>query len=251
MISEFPLMLFTVLTGIAIGAYVGAALFPKKGSDEKAWIFPLVALILLACGGFAAMGHLGRPQMMMNVLNNPGSSITMEGICTGIMAVIAIVDLVLAKQKGEANRGIRIVGAIAGLIFMCIVTSVYVKSYGNPAWMAAPTYLMFVVGDLAAGVAAWKLFADEDNKTLNLAICALNALFAVVLAWQAATFSGFGVDGVMFLGAGAVFAAATAVVAYMASAGKMQGSTAAYAIVVLAVIALFLARYGFYAASII
>ena len=103
MISEFPLMLFTVLTGIAIGAYVGAALFPKKGSDEKAWIFPLVALILLACGGFAAMGHLGRPGLMMNVLNNPGSSITMEGICTGIMAVIAIVDLVLAKQKGLAT----------------------------------------------------------------------------------------------------------------------------------------------------
>ena len=247
MISEFPLMLFTVLTGIAIGAYVGAALFPKKGSDEKAWIFPLVALILLACGGFAAMGHLGRPGLMMNVLNNPGSSITMEGICTGIMAVIAIVDLVLAKQKGEANRGVRIVGAIAGIAFMCIVTSVYVKSYGNAAWMSAPTYLMFVVGDLAAGLAAWKLFADADNKTLDLATCALNALFAVVLVWQAATFSGLGVEGVMFLGAGAVFAVAAAIAAYMASSGKMSGAV----VVVLAVIALFLARYGFYAASIL
>jgi hypothetical protein len=164
MISEFPLMLFTVLTGIAIGAYVGAALFPKKGSDEKAWIFPLVALILLACGGFAAMGHLGRPHMMMNVLHNPGSSITMEGICTGIVAVIAIIDMVLAKQKGEANRGVRIVGAIAGIIFMCIVTSVYVKSYGNPAWMSTPTYCMFLAGDLAAGFAAWKLFADAEGS---------------------------------------------------------------------------------------
>ena len=250
MISEFPLMLFTVLTGIAIGAYAGAALFPKKGADGKAWIFPLVALILLGCGGLAAMGHLGRPQLMMNVLNNPGSSITMEGICTGIMAVIAVVDLVLAKQKGEANRAVRIVGAIAGIVFMCIVTSVYVKSYGNAAWMSAPTYCMFVAGDLAAGFAAWKLFADADDKNLNLATCALNAVFAVVLVWQAVTFAGFGEDA-LALGCGAVFAAAAAVVAYLASSGKMAGKTATYAVVVLAVIALFAARYGFYAASII
>jgi hypothetical protein len=106
---------------------------------------------------------------------------------------------------------------------------------------------MFVIGDLAAGVAAWKLFADAENKTLDLAVCALNVLFAVVLAWQAATFSGLGVEGVMFLGAGAVFAVAAAIAAYMASSGKMSAAV----VVVLAVIALFLARYGFYAASII
>ena len=251
MISEFPLMLFTVLTGIACGAYVGAALFPKKGADEKAWLFPVVVLVLAACGGLAATGHLGRPENIFNVLNNPGASITMEGICTGVLAVVAIVDLVLAKQKGEANRGVRIVGAIVGLVFLCIVTSVYVKSYGNPAWMAAPTYGIFVLGGLAAGLGCWKLFAGDGVKSLDLAACAVNVLFAVVLAWQAATFSGMDVAGMAPIAVGAVLAVAAAVVAYMASAGKMEAKTAGLALAVLAIAALAVSRYGFYAASII
>lgn len=246
MISEFPLMLFTVLTGIAAGAYVGAALFPKKSADEKAWLFPLCVLVLAALGGIAATGHLGRIENIFNVLNNPGSSITMEGMCTGVLAVVAIIDLVLCKQKGEANRAVRIVGAIVGLVFMCIVTSVYVKSYGNPAWMATPTFGIFVLGALAAGLAAWKLFADEDDKTLNTAIAAANVLFAVVLAWQAATFAGMDVAGMAPIAVGAVLAVAAAIAAF-----KVEGKTGAYAVVALAVLALIVSRYGFYMASII
>jgi DMSO reductase anchor subunit len=240
-------MLFTVLTGIAIGAYVGAALFPKKGADEKAWIFPVVALVLLACGGFAAMGHLGRPQLMMNVLNNPGSSITMEGICTGIMAVIAIVDLVLAKQKGEANRGVRIVGAIAGLIFMCIVTSVYVKSYGNAAWMSAPTYLMFVVGDLALG-ALFIAALDEkagQNKTLVTTAAVLGALLAVTVIGNAVVFQGCGLSPVPFAIAALV---AAAVAVYLFTSWEKAGSGMRWAVFVALLVAVAIARYAFYAA---
>ena len=251
MISEFPLMLFTVLTGIACGGYVGAALFPKKGADDKAWLFPVVVLVLAACGGLAATGHLGRIENVFNVLNNPGASITMEGICTGVLGVVAIIDLVMAKQKGEANRTLRIVGAVVGIIFLCIVTSVYVKSYGNPVWMATPTFGIFVLGGLAAGFACWMLFADEDNKTLALATCAVNALFAIVLVWQAAVFFGAGAEGMVPIVVGAIAAAAAAVAAYMASAGKMAPKTAAYVVVALAVIGLLASRYGFYAASII
>ena len=247
MISEFPLMLFTVLTGIACGAYVGAALFPKKGADEKAWLFPVIVLVLAACGGLAATGHLGRIENILNVLNNPGASITMEGICTGVLAVVAIVDLVLAKQKGEANRALRYVGAVVGIVFLCIVTSVYVKSYGNPVWMATPTFGIFVLGGLGAGLACWMLFSDEDNKTLALATAVVNGLFAIVLVWQAVVFSGAGAEGMLLIAIGAVAAIAAAVAAYMASAGKMS----VYVVVALAVIALFISRYGFYAASII
>ena len=251
MISEFPLMLFTVLTGIACGAYVGAALFPKKGADEKAWLFPVVVLVLAACGGLAATGHLGRMENIFNVLNNPGASITMEGICTGVLAVVAIIDLVLAKQKGEANRALRYVGAVVGIIFLCIVTSVYVKSYGNPTWMATPTYGIFVLGGLAAGFGCWMVFADEDNKTLALVTAVVNALFGIVLAWQASVFATDGAAGMELIAVGAVAAIAAAVAAYMAQSGKLNGKTAAYVVLVLAVVALVASRYGFYAASII
>ena len=103
-------------------------MFPEKGDEAKAWIFPLVVLILVAVGGIAAMGHLGRLAMMFNVLNNPTASITMEGASSGLLALVALIDLVLAKRAGSANRVLRIIGAVVGIVCMCVVTSAYVTS---------------------------------------------------------------------------------------------------------------------------
>ena len=251
MITEFPLLVFTVLTGIAAGAYVGAALFPKKGEDARAWVFPLVAVILVAVGGLAAMTHLGRPALMLNVLNNPTASLTMEGLSSGVLALVAVVDFVLAKRSGSANNAVRIVGAIVGVVCMCIVTSAYVTSYGNTAWIATPTWPLFILGDLAAGLGLWMVFRGEADAGLATVTAVVNILFAAVLAWQAATFNSLGAAGVACIGAGAVIAAVAAVVAFMARSGKMAPRTAALLVAVIAIVALVVSRYGFYMASII
>ena len=251
MITEFPLLVFTVLTGIAAGAYVGAALFPKKGEDAHAWVFPLVALILVVVGGLSAMTHLGRPALMLNVLNNPTSSLAMEGMSSGVLALVAIVDLVLAKRAGSANRAVRIVGALVGIVCMCIVTSAYVTSYGNVAWIAAPTWPLFALGDLAAGFGLWMALRGEPDNALATATAIVSILFAAVLAWQAVTFNGLGAAGVACIGVGAVLAAVAAVVAFMARSGKMAPRTTALLVAAIVIVALIMSRYGFYMASII
>ena len=249
MISEFPLFVFTVLTGIAAGAYVGAALFPKKAEDGKPWLFPLAMLVLVGVGSLAAMAHLGRPHLVMNVLNNPAASITMEGMTAGALALVAVVDLVLAASKKRSSRAVRIVGAIVGIVCMGVVTSAYVASYGNPAWTAAPTWPLFFVGDLAAGVALWMAFADMPNKPLATIVCVLAVLFAVVLIWQAVTFGGLG-KPFGFIVCGAVFAVAGAMGAWATATTKLW-NTAAKIVFVLLAIALVASRYGFYLVSII
>lgn len=249
MISEFPLFVFTVLTGIAAGAYVGAALFPKKEEDPKPWLFPLVALVLVGVGSLAAVGHLGRPALVLNVLNNPTSSLTMEGMTAGLLALVAVVDLALCATKKQANRAVRIVGALAGIVCMCVVTSAYVSSYGNPAWTAAPTWPLFALGDLAAGMAFWMAFADMPNKPLATIVAVAALLFAVVLVWQAATFAGLG-NPFGFIVCGAVFAIAGAVGAWITASTELW-NTAAKIVFVLLVIALVASRYGFYLVSII
>ena len=250
MISEFPLFVFTVLTGIAAGSYVGAALFPKKEASSKSWIFPLVALVLVGVGSLAAVGHLGRPQMVLNVLNNPTSSLTLEGATAGLLAVVAIVDLVLCASKKQSNRAVRIIGAIAGIICMCVVTSAYVTSYGNPAWTAAPTWPLFAAGDLAAGVTLWMCFADMPNKPLATLVAVLAVVFAAVLIWQATTFASLAQPGVAQLVWGAIFAVAGAVGAWITASMKLWNTAAKWVFVLLA-IALVASRYGFYMASII
>lgn len=249
MISEFPLLVFTVLTGIAAGAYVGAALFPRNSESARPWAFPLVALILVGVGSLAAMAHLGRPAMVLNVLNNPTASLTMEGITAGILAMVAIVDLAMCATKKQANRVVRIVGAIAGIVCMCVVTSAYVTSYGNLAWTATPTWPLFVVGDLAAGVSLWMAFADMPNKGLAALVAVACALFAIVLVWQAVTFAGLGKPfGLLVFGA--VLACAAAIGGYITASTKLW-NTAGAIVFVLAVLALFVSRYAFYAVSII
>ena len=195
MITEFPLLVFTVLTGIAAGGYVGSALFPRKSKDDRAWLFPLISFILIVIGGLSAMAHLGRPMMVLNVLNNPTSSLTMEGASAGVLALIALVDFIIAMRTGTANRVVRIIGAIVGVACMCIVTMAYTTSYGNVVWISMPTWPLFVLGDLAVGSAFWLMFADEPNKALAAFIAVVGALFAIVLIWQATTFASFGAAG--------------------------------------------------------
>lgn len=249
MISEFPLFVFTVLTGLSAGAYVGAALFPKKDDGPRPWLFPLVALILVGVGSLAAIGHLGRPGMVMNVLNNPTASLTLEGITAGLLALVAVVDLALCASKKKANRAVRIVGAIAGVVCMCVVTSAYVSCYGNPAWTAACTWPLFVLGDLAAGAALWMCFADMPNKPLATLVAVAALLFAVVLIWQAMTFAGLG-KPFGFIVCGAVFAIAGAIGGW-ATASTHLWNTAAKVVFVLLAVALVASRYGFYLVSIL
>lgn len=249
MISEFPLFAFTVLTGLAAGAYVGTALFPKKADDPRPWLFPLVALVLVGVGSLAAIGHLGRPAMVLNVLNNPTSSLTMEGMTAGLLAVVAVVDLALCATKKQASRAVRIIGAIVGIVSMCVVTSAYITSYGNPAWTAMPTWPLFLLGDLAAGVALWMCFADMPNKPLATFMAVAAVLFAIVLVWQAVTFAGIGRPFGMLV-FGAILAVAAAVGGYITASTELW-NTAAKVVFVLALLALAVSRYGFYLVSII
>lgn len=264
MISEFPLWAFTILTGIACGAYLAAAVFPKaqavgaSAADVPAteskgnqWMFPLVALVLIAVGGLCAVAHLGRPQLMLNVLNNPTASITMEGICAGLLGLVALVDIILSRREGGSPRWIRIVGAIVGVGFMLVVTSAYVTSYGNPSWIATPTFPLFILGDVSVGCALWLAFFDKGSKPLMLASGIVSALFAINLIWEGAVFAGFEQSGAAVILIGAGIALAQAVLAFLGWSGKLKATWVRPVIFACAVVALAISRYGFYMASII
>ena len=250
MITEFPLFVFTTLVGIAAGAYVFAALFPNKETPAKPWLFPLVMLIIAAVGSIASMTHVGRPALIFGIFANPTSSLTLEALFAGLLCLVALIDCIICFVKKADNRAVRIVGAIAGIVLMLIVTMAYTSSYGNPAWTAAPTWLLMLLGGLAAGAGLWALFNKDAlaTKSYGIAVCVISALFAVVLVWQAAVFAGLG-EAVAPIVIGAIAAAAAAIIAIMASRGKL--ASASMALFIVALIAIVVSRYGFYMASII
>lgn len=249
MISEFPLFVFTTLSGLAAGALVASAAFPAKGEGKRAWLFPLCMLALVGISALASVTHLGRPQYLTYMLANPTSSLVMEGIFAGLTCIALIVDTVLAAKSKAANRIVRIAADVLAVALMCVQGYAYFTSFGNPAWAAVSVWAFFVLGSIGCGFAAWGLFAGEAGEGAGAKAAAVALAFACVsFAWEAATFAGAGADASLLI-AGAVISAAGAACAGAKGFAKAKLPWAV--VVVLGAVALCVARWGFYAASIL
>ena len=228
MISEFPLFLFTTLGGLAAGAYVAAAIFPDVDRKPKRpWLFPLVCLALLGVGLLGVLGHLGRPERFLLAMSNPSSMIAEEAYWS-----IAFGALMLA--------------------LMCIMGWAYFTSYGNPAWAAWQTLPLFVLGDLAMGSALWALMREGAYRSdaFAAAFAALGALVVASIALTAAHFAGLG-HGALPFAAAVVLAAAGAAFGLLAWKGRLPGAVAPVLAFVCAFAGVAVARYAFYAASVL
>ncbi len=251
MISEFPLWVFTTLTGMAAGAYVVAALFPAK-EEKRPWLLGLIALALTVVGSLGALGHLGRPELVFGVLNNPAASLTLEGICAGIFAAAAAVDMVFGFAKKASARPVRFAGLALGCLLIAMESYAYIEVFGIPAWTGISTVALFVMSDIAAGACIWALLAGKRVAGAFGATCLiLLALAAGATFWKHLDFSALGSNGAGLLLAGGIVtaAAAFAAAAGLAAKGKLPAGAVAAAMAALAIVGMAVARYGFYMAS--
>lgn len=253
MISEFPLFVFTTLSGLAAGAYAVGALFRGKERQKAAWAFPLACIVLLGVGLCGTLAHLGHPDRFLNALSNPSSMIAEEAYWSIAFGLLMVVDAAMCKAKGAAPTVVRILGAIAALGLMCVTANAYFVMHGNPVWTSPATLALFVVGDIAMGYAAVALFRPELVAKAGFAISAIVvfALAAVSLAAVAGQFSAFGYDAVPFVG-GLIVGPAAGIVAYaLVVSGRIAPKIAVPLSFVLMFIGIAIARYFFYAASIL
>lgn len=249
MISEFPLFAFTTLAGLSGGAYVATAAFggADAGEKKRAWLLPLVCLVLLGFGLLGCLGHLGRPLMFMNALANPTSMIAEEAYWSIAFGVVVLADVVLCATKGASPRALRVAGAVFACGLMVVMANAYFTSHAVAAWTNLATWPLYIVGDLAMGFALYgALDAAAGKARLAVSVAVLGVLFALTCVVEAIAFSGVGQDAVLFV-VGALIAAVGSVIAIRAR------KNAAVAVVVFALIfvAVALARYGFYAASVL
>ena len=245
MISEFPLFLFTTLAGLGGGAYALSAVFPTGKDAKRAWLFPLVCLVLLGVGLIGLPLHLGHPERMFIALTQPGAMIAQEAYWSIALGIILLVDVVLCKTKGAAPRALRAVGAIAALGLMFVMANAYFASKAIAAWASWQTFPLFILGDLAMGAALLALFDADLAKDAKFVLVA-----AVLSALEAVHFAGVGADMIL-LAIGAVAAVVAAIVQFVAKSGKIAPRTAAIAAFVCVFVGVALSRYGFYAACVL
>ncbi len=251
MISEFTLFVFTLLGGISAGAYFVSALFPEGGErNPRAWLFPLVCLVLLGAGLLCVLFHLQQPMRFLNALANPTSGITLEAYFSMPFCLVLLIDCALELFKKKSVRWLKIIGAVLALGLMFVMSYMYVVSANVPAWHSWETIPFYVVLDLALGAAFYPLFIAKPNRPEAYAItnAALQAFAAVIAALEGAHFASVGLSAIPFI-AGAVMMAVSAVFAF-----RMKGSwtrSMAVVICVLTVVGVAVARYAYYAASIL
>ena len=175
--------------------------------------------------------------------------IAQEAYWSIALGVILLIDLVISKTKGSSPRGLRIVGGIAALGLMLVMSNAYFVSIGVSAWASWQTFLLFILGDLAMGAALLALLEFDlmKNGAYLTASAVLSVLAAVGVVLETVHFASVGASMVLLI-IGAVVVAVAAVLQFMAKSGKMSTATAAKVAFACAFVGIALARYGFYAA---
>ena len=253
MISEFPLFLFTTLGGLAAGAYVAAAIFPDVDRKPKRpWLFPLACLALLGVGLLGVLGHLGRPERFLLAMSNPSSMIAEEAYWSIAFGVLMLVDFVLLLRRGTARARCASWPPWQRSASCASWDGRTSRATASPAWATWQTLPLFVLGDLAMGAALWGLMREGSYRSgaFAAAFAMLGALAVASIALAAAHFAGLGHNALPFAAA-VVLAVAGVAFGLLAWKGKLSGAVAPVLAFVCAFAGVAVARYAFYAASVL
>lgn len=247
------LFLFTLLGGLAAGAYVFETCFQRTRKGEHPWLVPLVVVVLFAIGMIAAATHVHSLSRAFASIGagtvNFGSGMVKEVLLAGIFFILALIDLIITFVKKDSPFALRVIGAIAAVLVIVLMGTAYVDVYGNAVWSNAPaTVLSFVAGALAMGLGLCAAFGSADiaEKPVMYTLVAVDVVLAVGLALEIAAFSGAGLSPAMQI-AGLVIAPIASAILVLAGAKFNNKKTLAIVVCALLVIGVAIARYGFYA----
>ena len=175
--QEWPLILFTVLTQTAVGAFLllGGVILGGKLSVvvsfrlHKGMFF---IWVLMGLGFIASTMHLGSPLRAFNALNQVGSSWLSNEIFTGSLFfalgggywLLEILD----KGAESLRKALLVVAMVVGIGFMYSMVKVYLIDT-VPTWNTVYTPLAFVLTSIISGLILGHLIlAGAEHKLAGL-----------------------------------------------------------------------------------
>ncbi len=251
MISEFPLFVFTTLGGLSAGLVMAMALFPSSEKQERPWLAPLSALALLGIGMLGVLFHLKRPALFLLALRNPSAGIAQEAYCAIVLGVLLLALLIVCWRKGTAPKVLVWISAAVGLILTFIMGFAYLVNVGTAAWANWTTVPLFVIGDVAMGLALWTVLSKEAlaKRPFMITTMIVLGVLALVMLLTGLHFGSVGNDALLiYIG---LIVAGAGGIAVLVAAQRNPASWQAGALVACVIIGVCLSRWGFYAASVI
>lgn len=163
-LKELALILFTVLSQAAIGAYILLAWLRLRGKDaamDSVYRKSLVVLLgVSGVGLLASLFHLGRPMLAVTALKHLSTSWLSREIFFSGGFFVLLLAVVLLEKAGMIRKVVCALGALSGVLAIVSMSA----SYGAtiyPAWQGWGTYAAFIgtavlLGlGLVAGLITW------------------------------------------------------------------------------------------------
>ncbi len=143
---QWPLVLFTLLTGLGAGTFGWVALSEWWGQAERArQPAAITALVALIAAGVASVFHLGHPERIFNALGHFGSGIFFEMLLVGLTGLAALVYIVMLRSQSPAGarKAVATVGLLTGIAVSVAVGASYVLP-SRPAWYTVLLPLLYL-----------------------------------------------------------------------------------------------------------
>ena len=187
MAVQWPLLIFSVLLGIASGSFVFLGIGELTGRFRKIrFIAAVIILVCLAVGGIASTFHLGHPERVTHLLGNLGSGLSKELFVVAAMGIVTIAYLVLArKDYPGATKALGVIGLVLGIALPLVAGASYLMA-ARPAWDSFTLPLMYLGSGLGMGMLLLKGDAEEEGMfALKLALAGVAAMIVVSAAYVA------------------------------------------------------------------
>lgn len=153
MAVQWPLLIFSVLLGVASGAFVFLGIGELTGRFRKVrFVGEVIILACLAIGGIASVFHLGHPERATHLLGNLASGLSKELFVVAAMGIVTIAYMVLArKDYPSASKVLGIIGAVLGIALPLVAGASYLMP-ARPAWDSVTLPLMYLGAGLGMGM---------------------------------------------------------------------------------------------------
>ena len=173
MLYEAPLVAFTVLAQMAVGAHLAMNVYEKvtkpiRMVEPRINIARFAILFVMGLGFIFSTLHLGSPLRAFNALNRVGSAALSNEILTGasFLSFAGLYWLLTVTHTGRATlrRVINWISVIIGIVFMFAMANVY-HIQTVPAWYTPMTAIAFWFTVVTLGL----LFAYTLLNVLDIA----------------------------------------------------------------------------------
>ncbi len=161
MAIQWPLVFFTLFTGLGVGAFSCIAVIEWLGIGEVV-LLPgtITALVAMAAGGLASVFHLSHPFRTYNIIKHLDTGvgkemllITITGVAIFLYAVIRVMG-----WGGAPGKIVAAIGLVAGIILAFEMGATYVLP-ARPAWRTWLWSFIYAASAAVTGIFAIYVWA--------------------------------------------------------------------------------------------